>query len=415
LIAEVETIPLPEPRAVLRRARRRHTTAAVAALMIVLATGAIVVRSNTTHGRVTVSHPAADLPAGTVVDGQWAVVPKQTSGIGAGTTLHAIGSHGETMWLGGERPGGRGMVVTMWRSTDGYRWTEVEHPEVHDSLSAIAAHDNTVLAVGAPGGPNAFVWRSVDDGRTWTSIAAGPVFGATQPNNRPGAFVSNLVWYDGWWVASGGAADGYEGIWISRDGTRWQPVLDSQRAGGIDALAVLPDGSIAAYGVPQGDTSTTEAAWVTRDPTNWGAMKPVSTPPGTALLTVASGGLLATGERVDPHDLRLLRSSDGMSWIADDALPGATVWSVRRAAGYYVASGVTSAPSRTGVWVSGDGATWVAPPATFPATQRSDANAAGAPPRDAFGLVGAIGARIVMLDVSGDVDQIYVFDPGRAP
>jgi hypothetical protein len=225
---ELDTITVPEPHTIVNRARRRRTAMTAGVVLIIVATlttAAVVLAGRPSSRKLEVAGPKTGVPAGTTSDGPWMMIPKQSAGIGA-ASLGALTSDGTTLLLGGEQNSSGG-PVTIWRSANGINWAESYHPAERGGVRAIGTHAGTALAIGGGDFTKAFVWRSRDAGETWEEIARGDVFGNPVPNNRPGASVSGLLWRAGWWIAYGGAADGYEGIWISRDGTRWDLALDS--------------------------------------------------------------------------------------------------------------------------------------------------------------------------------------------
>jgi hypothetical protein len=408
LRGQLDEISLPEPTRVVRRARNRRGAIAAAsvAVVAVLLVAALAARGGEPRQVQVASPQAAD----------WREVFTVAAGLPS-ISMHALASDGTTVIAAGERPGDGRVVVTTWWSTDGLQWTESQHPDVHDSVTAVASHDGTTLAIGAPGGTSAFVWRSTDAGRTWQSIASGPLFGATQPNNRPGAAVDGLTWFDGWWVAWGGAASGYEGIWVSLDGEEWNLVLDSHISGSIDDVAATGDGVLVAYALATG----TPVQWRTSDPTNWGAPSAIDLPAGYYLTSVNDNATVAVASQYERHDQPTLvvRSPDTSTWLTDDSFstqfPQARGGDVVRAGdrdiviGHDTVDAGEGTRARPGSWVSvGDG-TWSAmpafglppdsPPTSFPAL----------PPDAALSLVAANADRVVMMS-SGRLDRYYTLD-----
>ena len=233
------------------------------------------------------------------------------------------------------------------------------------------------LAVSAPGAAVPYVWSSKDAGRSWHEIARGELFGRPVPHNRDGAFVTGLVRYGGWWVAYGGAADGYEGIWTSRDGVDWEPVLDSRTSGGIDGIVRLADGSLMAYGVDgSGRTSALSVGWFTADVTAWGAPQALSTPPRQYLSSVAAGATLGVAANIDrPGVTMVVRSSDGgRTWRKDPAFSfaGAWAWATARDAGIDIVTGTTAlegpVPGPPRVWTAKTAGPW----SSLPRAARGD-------------------------------------------
>ncbi len=423
----LDTIAVPEPGAVVRRARRRRRVSASATALVVVAALVAtfaVVGGNDTPKRVEVSGSQRQgLPAGAAVEGAWTRIPKVSSGIGSGASLNSLTSDGSSLLLGGERPGGGGKVVTMWWSDDGVRWTEAAHPTAHESVTAIGTHAGTAIAIGAPGGANGFVWRSQDHGRHWEEIARGELFGASVPNSRPGAIVDGVLWHGGWWIAYGGAADGYEGIWVSRDAVQWRLALDSRSSGSVDGIVETADGSLMAYGVGSTPSrSTVELGWFTKDPTAWGASVPIATPGRNYLESVTRGAKLALGSNIDKYGLAtpVLHSADGgHTWTQDSTFssrfPTVWAWAATTTAGIDVVAGTTIETNQPKAWLSSGGNSWVsgpldpAPP-TLPTT-----SIPYIPPKGALSLVASVGNRIVMMGLAADLDRYYTFDVQATP
>ena len=339
------------------------------AVVVVLLVSIVVVQADGGRtSRVRITGPAGvELPSGAVRDGAWVMVPKRAAGIDAGAALNATASNGPVMLVAGTRRARDPRSATIWRSVDGLHFAKTEHPAAAQTVTAIAMAGSRALAVSAPGAPEPYVWSSDDSGRSWREIARGELFGKPVPHNRDGAFVAGLVRYDGWWVAYGGAADGYEGIWTSRDGIAWKQVLDSRTSGSIDGIVRLADGSLMAYGVDgSGRTSGLSIGWFTRDATAWGAAQPLSTPPRYYLASVAAGATLGVAESIDRHGVTtVVRSSDGgRTWSEDTTFrfPSSWEWTAARAAGIDIVTGTTATgspvPGPPRVWTATGPGTW---------------------------------------------------------
>jgi hypothetical protein len=329
-------------------------------------------------------------------------------------------SEGSTVLVGGRS--GSGGRAGIWRSSDGVSWREANHPRAASGISAIAVHDGVALAISAPGGTEPYVWGSDDGGRKWREISRGALFGRPNPNTRPGAFVSGLLWHDGWWVAYGGAADGYEGIWISRDGTDWEVVLDSRTSGSIDGLTNLDDGSLLAYGLDaRGPSPFASLGWFTNDPTTWGSPRPLAVPEPYYLASVASGASLAVAASLDRHtDTSVLRSSDdGHTWIEDPRFQFAGAWPITatRSEGLDIVSGtdinqgVVPGPPR--VWTSTGQESWVSSlPDAFGSASLPTTTSPQAPPGAALTLVVTVGSRVLLMSQDPELDRYYAFEGG---
>ncbi len=423
LRGQLQSIQVPEPRMVLRRARRRYrigVAVGVVVLVAAIATPiAVIARSDRSSTRIeTVGPRAGKLPPGSQREGPWASIPKESAGLGD-AQLDALTSDGATLLLAGRKPGAQD--TTIWWSEGGAHWTEADRSPSGARVTAIGAHGDTALAASTPSG-TASVWRSKDHGRHWDRIARGDVFGKPVPNGRGAAFVSGILWRDGWWIAYGGAADGYEAIWISRDGTEWRAALDSRSSGSIDGIVDTPDGSLMAYGVsPRVDPSAIEIGWFTKDPTSWGNAVPLRTPDRYILVSVASGAGRAVGQGFDRHGdpTPLLRSTDGgRTWIEDSTFgsmsPDAWVWTATRTADLYVLVGTTatqtSQPGPPAAWLSTDGTTWGTLPAALGGPAPPATSLPQLPPPGALGLVASVDQRIVMMGFDAQLDRFYTFD-----
>ncbi|HLF61526.1 MAG TPA: hypothetical protein VI980_10145 [Acidimicrobiia bacterium] len=105
------------------------------------------------------------------------------------------------------------------------------------------------------------IWLS-DDGRTWTE------------SNAPlgnGAFVQDLGWRDGRYVAVGGFDVGDPAAWTSADGLEWEPVAPTGSWGSVDLVSVDvgPGGWIVLGKLSE---SSGFAGWTSRDGLCWEAL-----------------------------------------------------------------------------------------------------------------------------------------------
>ena len=67
--------------------------------------------------------------------------------------------------------GQRSSASVAWRSPDGDRWTRIDDPALAKGLvrSMVRAADGSIVAVGSEADEiGAWVWRSTDEGRSWT-------------------------------------------------------------------------------------------------------------------------------------------------------------------------------------------------------------------------------------------------------
>jgi hypothetical protein len=421
LRGQLESIQVPEPRTVLRRARRRYRIGVVVGVVVLVAAIAtpiaVIAGRDRSSTKIEAVHPhRGKLPPGGETNGSWASIAKDSAGLG-NAQLDALTSDGATLLLAGRKPGAQD--TTIWWSEDGALWTEADRSPSPARVTAIGAHSDTALAVSTPSG-TASVWQSEDHGRHWDRIAHGDVFGKPRPNNRPAASVSGILWRDGWWIAYGGAANGYEAIWISRDGTEWRAALNSRSSGSIDGIVDTPDGSLMAYAVT-GRLGTIDSAWITKDPTDWGHPVPLTTPNRYYLSSVTPDSAFGVGQNADRHGdaTPLLLSADGgRKWVEDSTFgaifPDAWIWTATKVANLYVLGGTTTSdttqPGPPMAWISTDGKSWGAIPATFVKPTLPPTSIPQLPPTGALGLIAAVDQRIVMMGFAAELDRFYTFD-----
>ena len=289
----------------------------------------------------------------------------------------------------------------VWRSEDALNWAPVEQPQVAGALTAVEAHGDTVLAVGASariGGPADLVWRSTDGGRTWKTVAEGPdLFGAAAPEmGRP--FVAGIRWLDGRWVAGGGASDGYGGTWVSDDGSVWSPTFPRNRVGAVD-LVSQSDGSLLGYWLDQ--------VWSSTDGQVWSSVA-AALPNGLGLRSVASGATTAVGdpfrgEATYTTPTPLLRSDDaGLTWVPDDSFlaadPSATAHRVEIVDGRVVIMGSQEGSDRPAAWASGGTGRWLGLPASL-----TEGDSGGP-----LALSASVGSTVVMMSGQPTAPRIYI-------
>jgi hypothetical protein len=409
LSTQIDGAPAPTGNldTVIRRGRRRvalRRSGGALAVLVVFA--AIVTPLVLRNGTPNAPNKVSTGPALRATDLRWGVHDKEMAGLGAGTSLAAVANTGHSLLAAGARPSGpaRNWRASIWYSTNGISWTRARVPQTPGEVTAIATDGNRALAVGTDSsGPSNFVWRSEDGGRHWTAIATGArIFGRPAPEmGRP--FVSGLRSDHGTWIASGGASSGYAAIWTSDDGVRWDQVLDTANvstAGSVDITGTA-DGSLFAYWVTAG--------WYSADGRSWATPVALSVPDRWFLRTVAPGVAVAFGSGLDHYSLPtpLLRSrDDGRTWTLDptflEAFPDASVLTVARTDGLWVAAGTSGQPNHPDAWVSSDLANWYPLPASL----------YGAP-GGTLGLVGVVGDRVVLLGTAPELDRYYTLSLRR--
>jgi hypothetical protein len=207
------------------------------------------------------------------------------------TLAVAFGTTGKTMLASG----GSG----LFRSQGDARWDAVDAPRGVAPARAIVATGDSQFVLAGPGG----LFRSTDDGRTWTRASGAP------PEAPATALVVVSAKSSAHLVAVVGG-----NAWESRDaGATWTPVVSGLPAGRVEAVVPDPAGAgLWAFAADRVHT-TIDGAWQPR-----GA--PLQ-PAGTSVrgLAVADSGkslVLATHRG-------LLRSTDGgVTWAqVQGALP----------------------------------------------------------------------------------------------
>jgi hypothetical protein len=396
----VERLDVPDFARVLRR-RRRHAVierGVIAAVVVAaIVAGVTVVLPDDTSRRVTTTGTVTAPPPGTLTSGRWSQVPVAASGLPAGASLDSLVSTGDALLVAGGAPDGGQWRSAIWRSTDGLHWSEAAAvPSRSGEVHAVAVDGQTVLAIGsAPAGVSNFVWRSMDDGRTWTPVMSGEgLFGTPAPQmGRP--FVDGLVRAQGQWVAFGGRADGYAAVWVSPDGARWREVLGDNGAGSV-AVVRGASRSLFAYWV--------RTRWFTHRVTRWGQPQPVSLPGRLYLQSVAPDAAVAFGANLDRDGVPtpLLRSADhGHTWSVDPGFltvfPGAVVQTVHRTGAVWVATGTSGSPNHPDAWISRDGHRWSALPHSL----------YGAP-GGILSLAAVVHGRAVLMGGAPELDRYYV-------
>ena len=135
-------------------------------------------------------------------------------------------------------------AAMVWISTDGIRWREVAVPDVTASFAAIASGpDGRLVILGTAGAGAASSWVSTDQGASWRAYPIA---------ERGTARLSTLVHAGSRFVALGtddrGDLRGPAAMYTSPDGVTWTRDTSAAQAGVhaiVKALA-LPDGSLLA-------------------------------------------------------------------------------------------------------------------------------------------------------------------------
>jgi hypothetical protein len=405
----LEASPVPDPATIVGRVQHRRVTLATAAAIVVVlaavvAVGVARVMSQQPSQQTLISpgvpaRPSLSLPAGSLSDQGWSLVPKIAAGLGNGTGFESADSTGTVLLLAGSDP-----KAMIWRSVDGIHWAKADVPSTAGlgAVHAIAANGDTDLAIGSNEQTNSqnstnFVWRSVDGGATWTPIGDGPNLpGLSAQQDLP--YLSGLTWQRGFWITSGNAPDGTGGAWVSTDGVRWTRTLTTSPTRTVTVVEG-PGDDLRAY------SATTD--WATVDPMNWGQPMPMTVPKGLYLESVAPGATLATAGATDPNgppvDSLLSSDDGGRNWTTDSdfatQFPAAAVSTITRAGGIWVAAGSSGTPNHPDAWISAGTTIWQALPQTL-------ADSVGG----TLNVVGAVNGRIVIVGSSPELDHYYVLN-----
>jgi hypothetical protein len=403
----VDKLGVPPAAATVRRVQRqrRRSRAALVGVIAVLIAGLAFAGRPSSPTSIHASNPGpaspGSAPAGTIYAAGWTRVLKESAGIGANASISVLATAGDTLFAAGTESISLNEAASLWRSEDTVHWTEPAHPSRIGGISAIAGVDLDLLAIGStPSGPEQtpFVWSSSDRGRTWTEVALDAnAFGEPAPEmGRP--FVDGLHWNDATheWIASGGASDGYAGIWTSSDGAHWTSRLaPGNSAGGV---SIVDDG----HGGWLAYWST--LAWSSPDGHTWTPFE-LHLPPGYYLQSATHE--IAIAARVDGTHVTptpLLRSADGgHTWTEDttflDQFPDAVGTTISRGADATIIAGFSGDPNHTDMWVSTEPSTWHALPTAFKAQ-----------PGGVLSFTATTGTTTVVMGSAPELDRYFTVD-----
>ena len=195
-------------------------------------------------------------------------------------------------------------IASLWRSTDGRHWSQVDSPALAgQSLTSAGLLAGGFAAIAkSADGTAAAVWLSTD-GSTWSKAGDLP----TVPT-RSGFYSQGL------YVEGNEATRSQVGTWLTTDGKQWTPVTLPAGATNILSSIRMPDGGFVGLGVD-----------------------------------FVSGG-----------NGTLMHSSDGLVWEADHTTPAGNLFSLSQVGDRLVVT--ISQPNNDGpysVWQSSDrGQTW---------------------------------------------------------
>ena len=195
-------------------------------------------------------------------------------------------------------------TASLWRSTDGRHWSQVDSPALagQSLISAGLLADRFAAIVESADGTAAAVWLSTD-GSTWSKAGDLP----TVPTR-------NVFDSQGLYVEGNEATRSQTGTWLTTDGQQWARVTLPAGATNILSSIRMPDGGFVGLGVD-----------------------------------LVSGG-----------NGTLMHSSDGLVWEADSTTPAGNLFSLSQVGDRLVVT--ISQPNNDGpysVWQSSDrGQTW---------------------------------------------------------
>jgi hypothetical protein len=207
----------------------------------------------------------------------------------AGVFLHTSGGVEYVYWIGGDANAGAGRDGGVWRSADGgSTWTRISTaaPTVGVSLFMVTSFNGAIYIMGGQttlsNTATALntVWRSTDDGVTWTQLANAPWASRC-------AVLHPTVWNGKIWLVAGAKYATqqvdriyYNDVW-NFDGTTWTQVLadgHSQFTPRLyHSLIVYQNRLVMINGFIITSTNNGEADvhW-TDDGTTWNAIDPAS-------------------------------------------------------------------------------------------------------------------------------------------
>ena len=175
---------------------------------------------------------------------------------GAGWTARRMHSSvampdGSIVLMGGY---GGGFKNDVWRSTDnGATWAQMKDNIVNANNwsaryghTSVAMPDGSIVLMGgqASDGPKNDIWRSTDNGATWTNITGSPGWSAR-------SYHTSVAMPDGSIVLMGGGDPSTNDTWRStNNGTTWTQVNTSSGWTSRDrhSSVAMPDGSIVLMG-----------------------------------------------------------------------------------------------------------------------------------------------------------------------
>ena len=188
----------------------------------------------------------------------WAPVADEPEFDGGEVTAIAAVADG-WLALGRLGTGQRTTGSVAWRSPDGSAWTRVDDPDLARGWvrSVTRAGDGALIAVGSePNEIGAYVWRSTDEGRTWTLAPQEP--SRTYAGGKGKARMMDVIATPTGLLAVGNVVDmqfGTGASWASTDSIHWTRSPDQPPMGQAEPSAVVPFGEgryvmVGTFGAP---------------------------------------------------------------------------------------------------------------------------------------------------------------------
>jgi photosystem II stability/assembly factor-like uncharacterized protein len=192
----------------------------------------------------------------------WTAVADDPGFQGADVTA-IVPVDGGWLALGRLGTGQRTTGSVAWRSPDGETWTRIDDPDLARGWvrSVVRAIDGSLVAVGSePDEIGAYVWRSTDDGQTWT-------LARTYAGGKGKARMMDVTVTATGLLAVGNVVDmqfGTGASWTTTDASHWDRSPDQPPMGQAEPSAVVPwlDGGFVMVGTFGAPDNYIPRAWI---------------------------------------------------------------------------------------------------------------------------------------------------------
>jgi hypothetical protein len=203
---------------------------------------------------------------------------------------------GSIILMGGYSSSG-GYRNDVWHSADdGATWTQMTISpgwSARTGQSSVAMPDGSIILMGGWSGlVNADVWRSTDDGATWTQVTVSPGWSARAGQSCVVMPDGSIILMGGW----GQYGDYKNDVWRSADdGATWTQMTMNAgwSARGGQSSVVMPDGSIVLMGGYGRSGGCDNDVWRSTD--NGKTWKQVTVSPGWSGRTSESSVVMPDG------------------------------------------------------------------------------------------------------------------------